>query len=393
MKIKPIRSAEQHQLAKKQLKALISSNGDGSKSDDIEVLTAVLERYEQHQFAISPPSPLAAIQHRMEQRNLSPRDLEPFLGTRARVSEILSGKRSLSLDHIRSLHQGLSIPYESLIGKTGGYEAAPLEVSRPVLKKLAAIGFNVAQSNAAEFVTRAFGEQAKPALLARRTRTTRTSAKTDVTALLMWQASTMLIASEAQPKARYNPGSLTSDALRKIAQLSARRRGPVEVKNFLAESGIAMVINPTLPGTFLDGAAMVIAGNVPLVALTLRHDRVDNFWFTLLHELSHIALHFELLKKDGAAFFDDLDIESEDVREMEADKLAQESLIPSSLLEEIVWSTYSSNDDIEKLSQGAGVHMSIAAGRWQRTHADYRKFSRLIERNTLRDALAPKMYT
>ena len=81
---------------------------------------------------------------------------------------------------------------------------------------------------------------------------------------------------------------------------------------------------PSLPGTFLDGAAMVTSANAPVVGLTLRYDRADNFWFTLLHELSHICLHYEVLIGGDTAFVDDMEIVSDNVREQEADTLAQD---------------------------------------------------------------------
>ena len=74
-----------------------------------------------------------------------------------------------------------------------------------------------------------------------------------------------------------------------------------------------------LPGTFLDGAVMLLDGSTPVIGLTLRHDRVDNFWFTLLHELSHLVEHFEILSSTDHAFFDELDIDTDDKLEAEDD--------------------------------------------------------------------------
>jgi HTH-type transcriptional regulator/antitoxin HigA len=90
--------------------------------------------------------------------------------------------------------------------------------------------------------------------------------------------------------------------------------------------------------------------------------------------------------------FDDLDLVSEDERETEADNLARESLIPSSFITKINWHAYSATEDIQSLAAAAGVHVSIAAGRWQREHMDYRKFSRLIERNTVRNLIARELF-
>ena len=84
-----------------------------------------------------------------------------------------------------------------------------------------------------------------------------------------------------------------------------------------------------------------------------------------------------------------MEIASDDVQEQEADALAQESLIPSSILEQVVWSADSSLDDITTLSARALVPVTVVAGRWQRDHQNYKNFSRLIDRNSVRSLLLP----
>src|SRR6266567_2608655 len=113
--IKPIRNADDLRAAKEQLAHLLLSSNGHECDDEIEVLTTLIERFEEKHIAIDAPNPIAAIKYRMEERGLSSRQLEPFIGSRARVSEVFSGKRQLSIDMIRSLHEGLGIPYESLI--------------------------------------------------------------------------------------------------------------------------------------------------------------------------------------------------------------------------------------------------------------------------------------
>lgn len=392
MTLKPIRTAADHTAATEKLKSMIASNRSGARSDDIEVLVAIIEKYERQHFSIEAPTPIAAIKLRMDQGGLTPRHLEPFIGSRARVSEVLAGNRSLTVKMIRALHDGLGIPYESLIGKTEVESADELDVPRPVLKRLQSFGLKVSTDHIGEFIHQAFGNEPLPGLLARRTRTQRASAKTDDTALLLWQAAALVRAAKTNLPVAFDRKKITARFLRDIAKLSAHANGPAEARKRLAANGIILLINPVLPGTFLDGAAMLLDRKVPVVVLTLRHDRVDNFWFTLLHELAHIARHYEALLKDQFAFFDDLEMATEDDREQEADDLAQESLIPSALLELVGWHAYSSNEDIEALARLAGVHVSIAAGRWQRVNSDYRKFSRLIERNTIRQVIAPDLF-
>ena len=89
---------------------------DTPDGDRLDVLIALVEAYETDHQPIAPPDPVEAILFRMEQQGLTRKDLEPILGSRARVSEILNHKRSLSLDMIRKLHRNLHIPLESLVG-------------------------------------------------------------------------------------------------------------------------------------------------------------------------------------------------------------------------------------------------------------------------------------
>jgi HTH-type transcriptional regulator/antitoxin HigA len=114
--IKPIRNASDLSATKARLASLLSKNS-GEFDDEIEVLTTLIEQYEERFARVDAPDPIAAIKFRMEEKGLTPRQLEPYIGSRARVSEVLTGKRSLSIDMIRSLHEGLGIPYASLVAR------------------------------------------------------------------------------------------------------------------------------------------------------------------------------------------------------------------------------------------------------------------------------------
>jgi len=109
--IKPIRTPADLQATKKRLAGLLSRPNSGENDDEIEVLATLIEQFEQNHSHIDAPTPVMAIKFRMEEKGMNPRQLEPFIGSRARVSEVLSGKRQLSIDMIRSLHEGLGIPY------------------------------------------------------------------------------------------------------------------------------------------------------------------------------------------------------------------------------------------------------------------------------------------
>lgn len=115
MNIKPIHNDEDLQRAFKRLEMIFQAEEGSLEADEMEVLVTLIEAYENKHYAIAPPDPIDAIRFRMEQQALTPRDLEPFIGSCGRVSEILNRKRSLSLRMIKQLHEGLNIPYESLL--------------------------------------------------------------------------------------------------------------------------------------------------------------------------------------------------------------------------------------------------------------------------------------
>jgi len=124
MNIKPIKSERDYRKALKEVEALMAAALNTPAGDRLEVLSALVEAWEQKHHAIEAPDPVEAILFAMEQRGLSRADLEPLIGSRARVAEILNRKRKLTLPMIRRLHQKLKIPAESLIGSADSTRAA-----------------------------------------------------------------------------------------------------------------------------------------------------------------------------------------------------------------------------------------------------------------------------
>jgi HTH-type transcriptional regulator / antitoxin HigA len=116
MKTKLIKTQKEYREALKRIEKLMDAKPHTTQGDELELLAALVELYEREHEPIPPPDPLEAIRFRMEQEGLKPKDLIPLIGSRSRVSEILSGRRSLTLKMIRNLHRGLGIPAEALLG-------------------------------------------------------------------------------------------------------------------------------------------------------------------------------------------------------------------------------------------------------------------------------------
>ena len=115
MQVHPIRTEEDHLRAIARIEALMSALPNTPEGDELDVLATLVEAYEAKHHPIDAPSPVAAIRFRMEQRHLSRKDLEPMIGSRARVSEVLTGKRPLTLEMIRRVRGGLGISADLLI--------------------------------------------------------------------------------------------------------------------------------------------------------------------------------------------------------------------------------------------------------------------------------------
>jgi HTH-type transcriptional regulator/antitoxin HigA len=120
MTIKPIRNDEDLRAAFERLESIFQADPGTPEADEMEVLVTLVEAYENRHYPIGPADPVEAIKFRMDQQGLAAKDLEPFIGSSGRVSEVLSRKRSLSLRMVQRLHHGLKIPYDSLLSNASG---------------------------------------------------------------------------------------------------------------------------------------------------------------------------------------------------------------------------------------------------------------------------------
>lgn len=394
MDVRLIRSDDDYRAALARVEELMSADVDTPDGEELEHLAMVIEAYEDKHHPIDLPDPIAAILFRMEQQGLSQKDLAPYIGSSAKVSEVLAGKRDLTLPMIRALHKHLGIPAEVLIQEPGGTipdDSEGLDWSRFPVVEMAKRGFLKAKKNVKdnaervlrELMTRAGGvEVAAP--LCRKNDGARRNAKMDNYALAGWCLYVLAEAKASKPKQVYRKGVITQAFLREVAKLSVFDDGPKRAKALLAQHGIILVVAPHLTNTYLDGAAMLLGDGTPVIGMTLRYDRLDNFWFCLLHELTHIARH---LTEGGARLFvDDLDLRSndEDQREKEADEWAEEALIPCK-----DWDAHPVKDvpapsNVISLAQRVGVHPGIVAGRIRWRDRNYRILSQFLGRGEVR---------
>jgi HTH-type transcriptional regulator/antitoxin HigA len=353
-----------------------------SENEKLELLTLLIQDYEARSFQIVPPTPIEAIKFRMEQQNLTQRDLIPYIGSRSKVSEVLAGKRPLTVSMMRALHSGLGIPANVLIQEQDPSELMEIDWNRFPIKQMIVWGWITAPESrvSAEEILRPFfaaaGDIKPQAILCRSSSHVRAARSMDDYALAAWSARVLIKATVSPPTIQYKPDILNDGFLRKVAQLSVSDVGPLLARDFLREHGIQLVIERWLPRTYLDGATIMTNKLHPVIGLTLRYDRIDNFWFTLLHELAHLALH---LDNDSNIFYDDLNIEAEDDSlEREADQLAMEVLIPNDIWLASPASRRCIPMVAEHLATKLHIHIAIVAGRMQHEFKSYQLLRNLV---------------
>lgn len=205
----------------------------------------------------------------------------------------------------------------------------------------------------------------QPAFLRHRARF---GSEMDQYALWAWQCRVLLLARNEQPKGSYSRDSITHDWLRDLAQESRHDDGPRRAKRMLSEAGIPLVIEPHLPKTYLDGAAFLLPDGSPVVGMTLRYDRLDNFWFVLFHELIHVVKHLRKGKLEDV--FDDLDAEPDDL-EREANSLAGAALIPESEWEVALARYVRTEESVRSFAKEHRIHPAIVAGRIRKEADNY----------------------
>lgn len=340
--VKVIKTQRDYGAAIARLSALMDEEitPGSSKEAELELLALVIESYERGKVDPVTPDPVEAILFRMDQLGLKKVDLVPYMGSLPRVSEVLARKRPLNLAMIRKLHQGLGIPADVLLAETDESfdlsEEFPYDVDKFPIKEMHSRGYFDGAGdyrevkNDPEKWLRSFMRDfcPHPAHQARLRAPLHQSGGRlmDDYALMAWHVAVLKKARAINFRTAYSPGNLTDDRMKELVRLSRFEQGPRLAQEFLADLGVALVLENHFSKTYLDGAAM-LDGERAVVALSLRYDRLDNFWFALMHELVHVREHL----KPGHTFIaDNLEdkVNRQTQEEREADAGARDFLIP-----------------------------------------------------------------
>ncbi len=381
MKIRPVNSEQAYDEAIERVEMLWGAESGTPEGDELDVLLTLVRVYEKENHPVPPPTPIEAISFIMDQKGMKQADLVPYFGSRSRVSEVLRGKRTLSLSMIRSLNTHLNIPAEILIqegmdlprdGEGVNWDSFPVA---EIVNRGWVTGYDPrtqAEEIMRELASRAcadscFTEQNQACLR----QGARPNEKDDPYSINAWILGVLAHAEQIETEVKFNPEIIDDSFIIRVIYLSVLKDGPLRAKEYLQNKGIKLVTVPHFKQTYLDGAALINKKGEPLIALSLRYDRLDNFWFTLAHELAHLAMG-HVHRAEGQCILDNLDLrEPQDQIESEADALAIRSLIPRELWEIHPARNTGKLTDAIDLALKADIHLSIVAGRIRYENSNY----------------------
>ena len=169
---------------------------------------------------------------------------------------------------------------------------------------------------------------------------------------------------------------IDTNYLKEIAKLSIDVSSIASLPDILVKSGIILVYERALPRMKLDGVVFRLDSGHPVIGISFRFPRLDNFWFTLMHELAHISLHMKCL---GDPIFDDLETDSEEVAEKQANRLAKDSFVEKHLWRNCEPKYDKSDRAVIKFSKKIGIHPAIVAGMLQKELNEFCMFRKIVD--------------
>jgi HTH-type transcriptional regulator/antitoxin HigA len=278
---------------------------------------------------------------------------------------------------IANLSSHLGIPAESLLKKPQSIKKT-IKVNSAALKQMKTRGYFDSIKNSKDSILEAFFSSfPAPAYL--RQSEYRSTPTTDYYALVAWSKKVIHEASKISTTNIYSDGFIDLAFMQKIARLSTKKDFIYEVKSNLLKAGVILVFEPHLEKTRLDGAAILVDPERPIIGITLRMGRLDNFWFTLMHELAHLSLR--KLNKKIDFYYDELDGykgEELSVIEQRADALASEALVPNDKWQISPARLLPNPMAISSLAQEINVHPVIIAGKFRHETGKCSNLSRFI---------------
>jgi len=174
---------------------------------------------------------------------------------------------------------------------------------------------------------------------------------------------------------------IDTEYLKKLAKLSVDVSCITSLPAILAKEGIILVYEKALPGMKLDGVVFTIESGHPVIGISFRFPRLDNFWFTLMHELAHINLNMDIL---GDPIFDDLEGSNDELIELKANRLAKNSFVERHLLRSCDPKHDKCDKTVIEFSNKIGIHPAIIAGLLQKELNEFEIFRKIVDEVNVR---------
>jgi len=390
MKAKLLENNKDYEMALDYIESLMEKPESKEINREIELFTLLVKVYEDKHFPVDLPDPIDAILFVMDQQKLKRKDLIPIIGSQSKVSEVLNQKRPLSLAMMRNLQDKLNIPAEVLLQDPKKEKIPELKFSYrdyPV-SEMFKLGYFPEKSKLSQVkeyfeevmsdLFSSFGDGMPTPVYCKQSFRKMVPS---MNAIFAWQAQILKKISYEKVD-KFNLSALDDNFIEKLLALSIDETGPLLVKDYLKTYGVHFITETNLSKTYVDGAAFKALDDKPVVALSLRHDRIDNFWFTLIHELGHVIKHL-YSKSNNKSFFDNTNSTSKKCIspvEKEANRFAMEYLIPSTKIKDYKLSDFSlwSNCKIMTTAKEINRSPAILAGRIRYESGSFSIFSDML---------------
>lgn len=329
-------------------------------------------------------------------KGYSQKDLAWRLGIKEQQIQRYEADRysSISIKNYARIAALLGVQLRAIVGDNPhfrGLDAVIADVSKEDIKKILKHGRSngwftddMTEAQLRQYIAENRIEFGSPSLL--RTGLNVVDHSEDVL-LHAWRARIAARARKAIPQVKFSFDPLGIGWLPALVRLSVLDDGPKKARDMLKEHGILLIPEPQIPGLAIDGAAF-LEESTPVIGMTLRRDTVDNFWFTLLHEIGHVILHHRTGLAMG--FFDQMEAPSTDDQEAEADAFAENILIPEEKWRRSTARIARSPATVEKFARDLGIHSAIVFGRIRKERNNYAIFSDRIGANTVKSQLIGK---